>query len=270
MKMLIILSMFIVSLFMLNSAYGDSSKNTYATLSSDYYRTGDYLGVHVFAYDKVIFDIDSVSVYDEKNEKVDYHKGYQMFPRGYQGVTLLFPSDMLPGVYNMTFYIGDEKINVQEFTYGIKPTKLIFTGMTNIIPINDYAFFYGIAQSPKLHDTSFASSVLVQILDSDGKLLDDNWKPADHTAKHDNNQDATQSQFRAAINNGATYHVTEENKILNDNHIPLYPDGFRFQIRVDPITYSVGETYIIKVTYDNLSREYPFLVADSRTPLGYN
>jgi hypothetical protein len=255
---------------MFNSVYADNSKNTYASLSNDYYRTGDYLGVNVIAYEKVVFDIDSVSVYDEKNEKVDYHKGYQMFPRGYLEITQPFPTDMLPGVYNMTFYVGDEIVNVQEFTYGIKPTKLMFTGMTNVIPINDYAFFFGVAQSPKLHDLSFSSSVLVQVLDSNRNLLDDNWRPSDHTAKYDTIEDATQSQFRAAINNGAIYHVTEENKILNDNDIPLYPDGFRFQIRIDPITYNVGEIYIVKVTYDNLTKEYPFLVIDSRTPLGYN
>lgn len=259
----------ILALFVFNSAYAED----YVTLSSDYYRLGDFLGVHAYANDRVVFDIQGISISEEYDtygniNATDYQKGYQMFPRGNMAIEMPFPDDMLPGIYKMTFYIDNELVNVQEFGYGVKPPKFTLTGMTNIVPLNDYAFFFGQAQGYTPNDPSFASSVLVEILDQDGNLLEDNWKQNKSDIRGDAVA-ATKSIFRPALNNGAIYHIIEEDKRLDDNGIPLLADGYRFQIRVDPITYTVGEWYTIQVNYDNMVREYSFLVIEPSVPITF-
>ena len=181
------------------------------------------------------------------------------------GIKVMEEKGWSDGIYKVTFRTdgyNDEHI----IGIGEDPAKLTLHAQRTAVPINEYAMFFGIAQDSLMENPAYLSNVKVEILDSDGKLLDDGWQADRNTARSADEDRATKSVLRPAINNGLLHFTIEEDKIMDDQNIPLWENGYRFNFKVDPITYSVGETYTIKVTYDSMVVTESFTVIPTGLP----
>jgi len=229
----------------------------FGRVNGDYFRTGDFLSVTSHSNDIMTFDIVGEN----------FEKGYTMDPRG-GTVTygMPFPSEMPKGVYDITFnsinYTSTQKIG-----YGVPLPAFTLHAEKTIHTLNEYAFFWGQVIGIEPTDYSFNGNVLVQILDSSGELLEDNWRASHDTARTAQDVKATKSEFRAQINNGKTFLVTQNDaNIFGDQGSksirPILENGYRIFIKIDPIIYTAGEQYTLKVTHDGMVKSVNFRIIE--------
>lgn len=188
-----------------------------------------------------------------------------------RGIFLEKEFGYVPGIYNVTVSYNGEK-EFHQFAIEEYVPKFTLFGERNIYAINDYAFFYGQIQGYEVSDLSFDSSAIVQILDSNGDILEDNWFAHDETAKTKNSNIATKSVFRTNIfksDFAQIYEPQEEKDEFNDNNIPLLENGYRIQFRIDPVTYGPNEIYTLRVQYQDLIREFDFVVVNNDLPTSF-
>lgn len=236
---------------------GMSSASADIGIKSDYYKTGDFLEIAGYLHD------DDVTITIDGD---NYHKSYSAEWNGYQGYG--FPlTGFESGFYNVTISYNDN-IKIQQF--GLNKIIPAFTlyAESNIIPLNEYAFFFGQVVGIEPKDYSFNGNVLIQVLDMNGNLVEDNWKSDKDTAKSVNSASkATKSEFRALINNGKTFLTTQNDaNIFGDQGAksirPVLENGYRAYVKIDSTIYDPWNAYTLRVTHDGLIREKIFMVTD--------
>lgn len=219
----------------------------FGRINGDYFRTGDFLSVTASSNDIMTFDVTGEH----------YTKGYTMDPRG-GTVTygIPFPSEMPKGVYDITFNAGNYT-STQKFGYGVPLPTFTLHAEKTIYTLNEYTYFWGQVIGIEPKDYSYNGNVLVQILDSTGELLEDNWledHPTIGTAK------ATKSEFRSAIKTADLYLRGLQDNRHDDKKV--LDNGYRIFFKIDPIIYIAGEQYTLKVTHDGMVRSVNFWVIE--------
>jgi len=235
----------------LPSAFGSSY------LTSDYYEMGDFLTVGGSFIGYTTIDI----VGDDFKKSY----GFDVTGRAEFGLPITLEKGYTPGFYDVIVTEGN-KTSIHKF--GLEKIIPVFTlySEKNMIPLNEYAFFFGQVIGIEPKDYSFNGNVLIQILDSNGNLVEDNWQQRKETSRG-NNELATKSQFRALINNGDTFRITQEDaNIFGDKGSksirPVLDNGYRLYIKMDPIIYEPFTWYTLRVTHDGLVKEVDFMVTD--------
>lgn len=245
--------------FSISPAYAQLS----SSISSSYYEFGDKLEFRVNIDTEQAKDLIKVEIDNGETKKT--YGASTNWGSIQIGIPLIEEKGFTSGVYDITFSFDGES---QTHQFGLEtfPEKFTLYGQRNIYTLNDYAFFFGQVQGFELKDFSYSSNLLVHILDSDGNIVEDNWKSNKSTARSENDQSATKSIFRITLNTvDITWHgeTQEEKETFEQNNIPLWDNGYRIQFKVDPITYQAGEMYTVKVQYQDLVREYDFYVVDN-------
>ena len=264
--MKIFLSLFLIFFIFLFIPLSNANAELTSFLSSDYYEYGEHLEFIAKTDSNLQYDIIQIEISSENFKKV--YGAYSNWGMLHVGLPLLEKSGWVPGIYNVEISHANQ---TNYHTFGLEqfPPKLTLYQSRNIVPLNEYAFFFGQAQNSNLKDPSFMSNVLIEILDSKGNLVNDNWKSNENTARSLNEEFATKSILRPSINNGVHYFITEEEQILDENNIPVWPNGYRFHFKIDPTIYQVGHIYTVKATYDDLTESVDFIVADYTIPLSW-
>jgi len=244
----VILPMILLALVGLPSAYAEIN------VMSDYYEMGDFLMIGgVF---------DGYTTIDITGD--NFEKGYQVnVDRWYEfGFPLTKELGYTPGIYNVTITEGDYT-HTQQFGLDVKVPAFTLYSEKSMIPLNEYAFFYGQVVGIEPRDISFSGNVLISILDSNGNLLEDNWISSDSTAK--NTDAATKSTFRAPINSGDMFLTTvDDNNIFE--HRTALDNGYRLYVKLDPTIYKPFHAYTIQAQHDDYIRTVDFMVLDYSTP----
>lgn len=274
-------SSLLILAFTIIPVYADEDQ-MWTSINGDHFEFGDTLHI----YGKVVNDDPSEPIRitvegidllktGENNDSLlpyDFGIGTHIFPNFNsfdRGIFLEKEFGYVPGIYNVTISYNGEK-EFHQFAIEEYVPKFTLFGEKNIYAINDHAFFYGQIQGYEVKDLSFDSSAIVQILDSNGNILKDNWKSINETVK--NTELATKSIFRTNIfksDFAQIYEPEEESERFNDNNIPLLENGYRIQFRVDPVTYGPNETYTLRVQYQDLIREFDFVVVNNDLPTSF-
>ncbi len=235
----------------------------YVGLGSDYYEMGDFLQVQGYLNDRVTIDIVGESV-DEWGES--FKKGYFAEFNGWYGVGLPLTEELgyTPGIYTVTLTYGDT-IKTQQFGLDMYVPTFTLHAEKSMIHLNEYAFFHGTVKGiVDLYDHSFAGNVLIQVLDSNGNLLEDNYIDKNKTIQ-DTELFATKSQFRALIKTGTDrYNISPQDRIHGDKLI--YDNGYRAIIKMDPTIYKPYHTYTIRAIHDTFEQSVNFMVLDYLLP----
>jgi len=260
----------------------EESQINWIFTNGELFEMGDEL--HIYGdvdYDMgepVRFDIKGVNLVrqSENHDRIENYEfdmrtgiftSWGQFDRGF---FLTEANGWVKGVYEIT---ASYKGETRHFTIGIEENIPKFTLMSSksILTQNDYAFFFGQIQGYEVKDKSFASSALVNILDSNGKILEDNWTAANNNLKG-NNVLATKSIFRTNINHDTftqSYVPQDEVQRFERNGIPLWDNGYRIQFKVDPITFPQG-VYTLRVIYDGKIQDSHFAVVESYFPKSFD
>lgn len=180
------------------------------------------------------------------------------------GLKLSKLMDYVPGLYNVTASVNGTVYASSIIGLDVLPPIFTLHSEYNIYYPNEYAHFFGQVIGIET-DYTVGNSVLVEILDSDGNLLEDNWTQGNYvSARDDTSKDATYSKFRSIIHSDDLYLVGESDDFLEERKYPSLEYGYRFYIKTVPTIYDVGETYTVKVSYDDLVRTMDFIVTDYR------
>lgn len=234
----------------------------YVNLSSDYYEMGDFLYVQGYSKDYVSIDVEgkTVDIYGEnfqKSYKTKFDGLYQV------GLPLTKELGYSPGIYDVTISYGDT-VKTQQFGLDVYVPTFTLQYEKSLVHLNEYAFFFGTVKGIDLYDHSFAGNVLIQILDSNGNLLEDNYIDPNKTSS-DVELFATKSEFRAPIKTGTDlFMIPAQDRIHGDKLI--FDNGYRVIIRMDPTIYKPYHTYTIKAMYNTLERSVNFMVLDYLLP----
>lgn len=243
--------MILLSVIGLTSAYAE------VNVMSDYYEMGDFLMIGgVF---------DGYTTIDIVGDN-DFKKGYQVdVDRWYEfGFPLDEKSGYTPGIYNVTITEGDYT-HTQQFGLDVKVPTFTLYSEKSMIPLNEYAFFYGQVIGIEPKDISFSGNVLISVLDSNGNLVEDNWIPNKTTARSEFDTAATKSQFRAPINSGDMFLTTmDDNNIFE--HRTALDNGYRLYVKLDPTIYKPFHAYTIQAQHDDYVKTVDFMVLDYSTP----
>lgn len=217
---------------------------------SDYYEMGNFL--EIGGYFEGYTTIDIVGDNFEKGYQVDVNRWYQF------GLPLTEAAGYTPGIYDVIITEGD-KTYTQQFGLEVVVPQFTLYRETSMIPLNEYAFFYGQVVGIEPRDLSFSGSVLIQVLDSNGNLVEDNWQQKKDTAK--NTDAATKSQFRAPINSGDMFLTTQDDNNIFEHRTAL-DNGYRLYVKLDPTIYKPYHVYTIKAQHDDYIRTVDFMVLD--------
>lgn len=241
------ISLIVLTIIAIPTAYANVS------LSSDYYEMGDFLEIN--GYFTGYTTIDIIGDDFKKGYFVDDIVGLYEF-----GFPITKDVGYSPGIYNVTITDGDYVITQQ---FGLDTVLPIYTLDTvqTVYNSNDYAIFFG--QVAGLKATTFsegfsvdADRVKIRILDHNGDLVQDNWKPSHKTGKikdsnylTEDNLHITNMEFYSQINRGELYLKTIKSNQI-DGHIPILDNGYKFNFRLDPVVFIPNRVYIVEVTYD--------------------
>jgi len=255
----ILLPLFVIALLVPSTAaFAD------VRVISDYYEMGDFLEIGG------IFDgYTTINITGEN----DFKKGYKADFNGlYEfGFPITEQLGYTPGIYNVTISHENGSTHTQQF--GLDTIIPVFTlySETSMIPLNEYAFFFGQVIGIEPKDYSFSGNVLISILDSNGNLVEDNWKSDKDTAKTASSEiAATKSKFRVLINNADTFRVTiDDSNIFGDKANgesirPIQENGYRVYIKLDPTIYKPYHAYTLKAQHDSYVQTTNFMVLDYR------
>jgi len=245
----LILSLLAVVIIGLPSAFGE------VNVMSNYYEMGDFLKIGGNFEGYTIVDV--VGDNFKKGYFIDGQIGLYEF-----GFPITEKVGYTPGIYDVTISYGDT-VKTQQFGLDMLIPTFTLYAEKSIVYLNEYAFFHGTVVGIDLYDYSFAGNVLIQILDSNGNLVEDNFVDSQKTSK--GVEGATKSEFRAHIKTGTDrYNIPAQDRLHGDKLI--YDNGYRAIIKTDPTIYKPYHTYTIRVIHDTLERSVDFMVLDYRAP----
>lgn len=237
------------------NAYSSAYTNAYGSvgIQSTYYEMDDFL--EIGGDFKGYTTIDIVGDNFKKGYKVDYTTWHQF------GLPLTKNAGYSPGIYDVTITY-DNTSYTQQFGLDVKVPQFTLFYEASMVPLNEYAFFYGQVVGIEPKDMSYSGNVVISVLDSNGDLVEDNWIPRKNTIKTaEDKVKATKSTFRAPIFNGDIFLTTmDDNNIFE--HRTVQENGYRLYVKLDPTIYKPYHIYTIKAQHGEYIKTVDFMVLD--------